>query len=73
MFLSYYCKPVLKCKFCTQRFTNSYRKNSIKNIKTVYFEKYKQYNNIYNSLNNKVNQYINNIRKTLAANNFNNL
>ena len=63
MYLSYFCKPELKCKFCTQRLTDSYIKNSIKNIKTLYFKEYKQYNNIYNSLNNKVNQYINNVQK----------
>ena len=73
MLLSYYCKLELKYKFCTQILTDSYIKNSIKNIKTVYFEEYKQYNNIYNSLNNKVNQYINNVQKTLATNNLNNL
>ena len=73
MLLSYYCKPELKYKFCTQILTDSHLKNSIKNIKTLYFEQYKQYNNIYNSLIYKVSQYLTMYRKTLAANKLNNL
>ena len=60
-------------QFCTQSITDRYIKSSFKNIKTLYFKKYKQYNNIYNSLYNKINQYINNVQENLPANNLNNL
>ena len=60
-------------QLCTQSITDRYIKNSFKNIKTLYFEKYERYNNIYNFLNNKLNQYINHVQETLPVNNLNNV